>query len=94
MCRFKVNKSRTRAWFIFHFNTSYVSVQVDTDLTTPNAIKFQYILCVGSSDLDLLELDIFLKFQYILCVGSSSSQSLLLYLLYLFQYILCVGSSG
>ena len=41
--------------FLLSFNTSYVSVQVDTDLTTPSAIKFQYILCVGSRHLRSME---------------------------------------
>ncbi len=54
---------------------------------------FQYIICVGSSNLCYSQIDYSSLFQYIICVGSRESNSTSLSALSSFQYIICVGSS-
>ena len=59
------------AEIIYRFNTSYVSVQVSKPLgELQKSVRFQYILCVGSSQRDKELKGFVIEFQYILCVGS------------------------
>ena len=57
-----------------------------------NPLLFQYILCVGSSEISLLLKIRWEEFQYILCVGSSGAVQQKQGGFKEFQYILCVGS--
>ena len=57
-------------------------------------LKFQYILCYGSSRVYYTIEKRYVKFQYILCYGSSQGISDDLFQKAIFQYILCYGSSG
>ena len=54
---------------------------------------FQYILCVGSSERFVKNINKSKEFQYILCVGSRELFWCFALFPLLFQYILCVGSS-
>ncbi len=54
---------------------------------------FQYIVCVGSSDLFSRFAIAVKTFQYIVCVGSSDLFSRFAIAVKTFQYIVCVGSS-
>ena len=76
-----------------YFNTSYVMVQLGKTVITLSAVRFQYILCYGSTVLLAINTDYERPFQYILCYGSTfffvqgNIQTLQ------FQYILCYGST-
>ena|GEM_PF-5459883 len=53
------------------FNTSYVSVREFDTETNELKVEFQYIICVGSSDIERQIALVGELFQYIICVGSS-----------------------
>ena len=57
-------------------------------------IKFQYILCYGSTLRENSKLNSHIRFQYILCYGSTLFCFLVLFGYETFQYILCYGSTG
>ena len=67
------------------------------NLTVPNVsglvLKFQYILCYGSTYLINNNFVGAKKFQYILCYGSTIIPFPIIIIPFLFQYILCYGST-
>ena len=56
-------------------------------------VRFQYILCYGSTVNFLKGLVNFLGFQYILCYGSTEFKTAKSLYVIAFQYILCYGST-
>ena len=56
-------------------------------------VKFQYILCYGSTYKKKRLKPSFYKFQYILCYGSTPKKVFYKIIQKKFQYILCYGST-